>query len=139
MQRCAVDETAAVRSCAVAPLEGFAKTDWVCFERALVVRDTFNGGTRTFLNQEDARLFRRTIYEQVSDPWVRPTGRRGAGGLLPSVAAALAGRLLQDWMIPDRWVLFPPVMVSCRQAGRCCCAWLLCAAALVRFCGQPLC
>lgn len=49
----------------MAPLEGIDKTEWVCFERALVVRDIHNGGTRTFLNTDDARLFRQMIYAQV--------------------------------------------------------------------------
>ncbi|KAK9836079.1 hypothetical protein WJX84_007267 [Apatococcus fuscideae] len=46
-----------------APLEGFAPDEWVCFERALVVRDIFTGGTRTWLSQEDAQTFRRDIYK----------------------------------------------------------------------------
>ena len=48
---------------AAAPLEGFAPDEWVCFERALVVRDIFTGGTRTWLSPEDAQTFRRDIYK----------------------------------------------------------------------------
>jgi Glycosyltransferase 61 len=47
---------------AVAPLEGYNEHQWVCFEHALVVRDLFTGGTRTFLSQADAREFRTTMY-----------------------------------------------------------------------------
>ncbi len=52
---------------AVSPLEGFGRREWVCFERALVVRDMFLGGERTFLNQEDARAFRSMIYAQYGE------------------------------------------------------------------------
>lgn len=58
----------------LAPLEGIDKTEWVCFERALVVRDIHNGGTRTFLNTDDARLFRQMIYAQYG---LQPPGYRG--------------------------------------------------------------
>lgn len=53
--------------CAVSPLEGFGRQEWVCFERALVVRDMFLGGERTFLSQEDARAFRSMIYAQYGE------------------------------------------------------------------------
>lgn len=49
---------------AVSPLEGYGPREWVCFERALVVRDMFTGGERTFLSQEDAQAFRARIYAQ---------------------------------------------------------------------------
>lgn len=52
---------------AVSPLEGFGPREWVCFERALVVRDMFLGGERTFLSQEDARAFRSMIYAQYGE------------------------------------------------------------------------
>lgn len=52
---------------AVSPLEGFGPREWVCFERALVVRDMFLGGERTFLSQEDAREFRSMIYAQYGE------------------------------------------------------------------------
>jgi hypothetical protein len=51
----------------VSPLEGFGQREWVCFERALVVRDMFLGGERTFLSQEDARAFRSMIYAQYGE------------------------------------------------------------------------
>ena len=49
---------------AAAPLEGLAPGEWACFERALVVRDIFTGGVRTFLSREDAQAFRAQIYAQ---------------------------------------------------------------------------
>lgn len=51
-----------------APLEGYDRSQWVCFERAMVVKDTFTGGVRTFLNREDAHLFRRMVYAQYGLP-----------------------------------------------------------------------
>ena len=58
-------------SAAVSPLEGFGRREWVCFERALVVRDMFTGGERTFLTQSDAQAFRAMIYAQHGGPWVK--------------------------------------------------------------------
>jgi len=49
---------------AAAPLEGLAPGEWACFERALVVRDIFTGGVRTFLSREDAQAFRAQLYAQ---------------------------------------------------------------------------
>ena len=43
-------------------LEGVEAHEWLCFERALVVRDMFTGGGRTFLSQEDAQAFRASLY-----------------------------------------------------------------------------
>lgn len=51
-------------ACAVAPLEGYGPHEWVCFERALVVRDLFTGGTRTFHSSPDAQDFRAALYQQ---------------------------------------------------------------------------
>ena len=48
---------------AVSPLEGFKAHDWVCFERALVVRDLFTGGVRTFFSTADAQHFRTRLYQ----------------------------------------------------------------------------
>ncbi|CAL8471513.1 g11055 [Coccomyxa elongata] len=61
----------------LSPLEGFGPREWVCFERALVVRDMFLGGERTFLSQEDARAFRSMIYAQygLPPPTKRPVPR----------------------------------------------------------------
>ncbi len=44
------------------PLEGYKANEWVVFERALVVRDQFTGGQRTFLSRQDAKDFRAEIY-----------------------------------------------------------------------------
>ena len=49
---------------AASPLEGYEPHEWVAFERALVVRDIFTGGVRTFLNTLDAQAFRAAIYKQ---------------------------------------------------------------------------
>ena len=49
---------------AVSPLEGFGAEEWVVFERALVVRDLFTGGTRTFHSTPDAQAFRAALYQQ---------------------------------------------------------------------------
>lgn len=51
---------------AASPLEGYGPNEWVAFERALVVRDIFTGGVRTFLSTEDAQAFRALIYKQYS-------------------------------------------------------------------------
>ena len=59
---------------AAAPLEGLAPGEWACFERALVVRDIFTGGVRTFLSREDAQAFRAQIYAQHGARW---EGRAG--------------------------------------------------------------
>ena len=53
---------------AVSPLEGYGPREWVCFQRALVVRDSFAGGERTFLTTEDAQAFRARIYQQHGAP-----------------------------------------------------------------------
>ena len=60
-QACAVWEPAAQ------VLEGYDPGEWVCFERALVVRDIFTGGVRTFLSKADARAFRSLIYAQYGE------------------------------------------------------------------------
>ena len=49
---------------AASPLENFRTDEWVVFERALVVRDIFTGGVRTFLSSADAKAFRALIYTQ---------------------------------------------------------------------------
>ena len=43
-------------------LEGVKPHEWVCFERALVVRDIFTGGGRTFQSKQDAQAFRASLY-----------------------------------------------------------------------------
>lgn len=51
-------------------LEGYEPHEWVSFERALVVRDIFTGGVRTFLSRDDARAFRSLLYKQYGGgPW----------------------------------------------------------------------
>ena len=43
-------------------LEGVKPHEWVYFERALVVRDIFTGGGRTFQSKQDAQAFRASLY-----------------------------------------------------------------------------
>jgi hypothetical protein len=49
------------------PLEGVPADEWVVFDRALIVRDLFTGGTRTFTNSADARAFRAEVYRQYGE------------------------------------------------------------------------
>lgn len=44
-------------------LEGVPPSAWVCFERVLVLKDTFTGGGRVAFGQEDMQLYRRRVYE----------------------------------------------------------------------------
>ena len=39
----------------------------------MVVKDTFTGGTRTFLTGDDAQLFRKMVYAQVREGGVERT------------------------------------------------------------------
>lgn len=57
---------------AAAPLEGLATGEWACFERALVVRDIFTGGVRTFLSREDAQAYRSQIHAQHGTRFAGP-------------------------------------------------------------------
>ena len=57
-----------LRAGAASPLEGFESSAWVRFERALVVRDIFTGGRRTFFSRADAQDFRARIYARNGDP-----------------------------------------------------------------------
>lgn len=61
----------------VSPLEGYGPDEWVVFERALVVRDLFTGGTRTFHSTHDAQDFRASLYQQydLPPPVPRPAPR----------------------------------------------------------------
>lgn len=59
---------------AVSPLEGFGAEEWVVFERALVVRDLFTGGTRTFHSTPDAQAFRAALYQQYGAALRNPSG-----------------------------------------------------------------
>ena len=42
--------------------------EWVCFERALVVRDIFTGGGRTFQSTQHAQAFRAGLYMRYGAP-----------------------------------------------------------------------
>ncbi|GMH43593.1 hypothetical protein BSKO_11515 [Bryopsis sp. KO-2023] len=58
-----------------APLEHFPRNEWVCFYRVLMMRDRLTGGERSFLNQEEARLYREAAYIRYGlEPpvWRRP-------------------------------------------------------------------
>ncbi len=71
---------------AASPLEGFGNTTWVCFQRALVVRDIFTGGKRTFFSSQDAQDFRARIYARNGDalPSSVAGTMRGASRMLPA-------------------------------------------------------
>jgi hypothetical protein len=91
------------------PLEGVPADEWVVFERALIVRDLFTGGTRTFTSSQDARAFRAEVYRQygrclavyMSDPCTAAAVPAAAALLnhqaagLPPPAASLTSLLLQ--------------------------------------------
>ena len=63
-----LSQTISHSSCdAAQPLEGYEPQEWVCFERALVVRDIFTGGVRTFLSKADAQAFRDNLYAQYGE------------------------------------------------------------------------
>ena len=53
-------------------LEGVEPHEWVCFERALVVRDIFTGGGRTFQSTQDAQAFRAGLYMRYGAPACLP-------------------------------------------------------------------
>ncbi len=71
---------------AASPLEGFGNATWVCFQRALVVRDIFTGGKRTFFSREDAQDFRARIYARNGDalPGTVAATVAGAPCMLPA-------------------------------------------------------
>lgn len=49
------------------PLEGVPTDEWVVFDRALIIRDLFTGGTRTFTSTQDAREFRAEVYRNYGE------------------------------------------------------------------------
>jgi hypothetical protein len=75
-------------------LEGYQKDEWVIFERALIVRDLYTGGVRTFLSRKDARQFRAAVYSQYggspAPPVVGLSHRRAAPCCRRSIPAAAA-------------------------------------------------
>ena len=50
------------------PLEGVEDTHWICFQKILVVKDTFSGGGRVAKAPTDAASFRTTVYEMHEMP-----------------------------------------------------------------------
>eukprot|EP00879_Flechtneria_rotunda_P027722 GHRR01029709.1.p1 GENE.GHRR01029709.1~~GHRR01029709.1.p1 ORF type:complete len:256 (+),score=63.24 GHRR01029709.1:320-1087(+) len=56
------------------PLEGLPADEWVAFERALMIRDLFTGGTRSFTNSQDAQEFRAEVYRHYG--FLPPAKRR---------------------------------------------------------------
>jgi protein O-GlcNAc transferase len=54
------------------PLEGVPPDKWLVFERALIVRDIYTGGGRTFLTTDDAQEFRKLVYSQYGKSWTSP-------------------------------------------------------------------
>ena len=79
---------------AASPLEGFGNTTWVCFQRALVVRDIFTGGKRTFFSREDAQDFRARTYARngTALPW---PANPAAATILRPISVATPARPLQ--------------------------------------------
>ena len=61
-------------------LEGYGPQEWICFERALVVRDIFTGGVRTFLSRAEAQAFRARIYRQYGG-YIGPHKQHSAGNV----------------------------------------------------------
>jgi hypothetical protein len=59
------------------PLEGVRPSAWLCFERLLVVKDTYTDGGRVALTQEDAQAFRSRMY-RLHDMQV-PSQRHASG------------------------------------------------------------
>ncbi len=67
------------------------------FERALVVRDLFTGGTRTFHSTPDAQAFRAALYQQYGAALRNPYGLficPLAPATLPVCRCALLARCL---------------------------------------------
>ncbi|GBF94574.1 hypothetical protein Rsub_06689 [Raphidocelis subcapitata] len=50
------------------PLEGVPRDEWVVFDRVLIVRDVFTGGSRSFASTEDAHEFRAAVYAHYGLP-----------------------------------------------------------------------
>ncbi|KAI8470588.1 MAG: hypothetical protein J3K34DRAFT_385246 [Monoraphidium minutum] len=50
------------------PLEGVPPTEWLVFERVLIIRDIFTGGSRTFASKGDAHEFRAAVYGHYGLP-----------------------------------------------------------------------
>ena len=99
------------KHCAVSPLEGYEAHEWVCFERALVVRDLFTGGTRTFHSQPDARNFRAALYQQYG-------GRPVCPPIVPCCIERLQSYVCCCWLP--------------HAAGRAGVSWLRCTCSMAR-------
>jgi protein O-GlcNAc transferase len=61
------------------PLEGVDDTEWICFQKVLVVKDTFNGGGRVVKTPQDAENFRNKAYEMHEMPSPPPVQARKEG------------------------------------------------------------
>ena len=110
---------------AASPLEGYGLGEWVCFERALVVRDIFTGGTRTFLSQRDAQVFRARLYAQygtasmAAQSYASSSSSMAQLSCAPSAlihvkiaAASLGYAILQGW-----YCAFLPMSIDLRHPG----------------------
>ncbi len=60
------------------PLEGTHDTQWICFEKVLVVKDTFSGGGRVAKSPQDAEMFRKKVYEMHEMPPPVPVPARNS-------------------------------------------------------------
>jgi protein O-GlcNAc transferase len=49
------------------PLEGSSPDEWILFDKVLIVRDLFTGGTRSFTNTADAQAFRAAVYSNYGE------------------------------------------------------------------------
>lgn len=58
-------------------LEGVAADEWVAFDRVLIVRDLFTGGTRSFTSSSDAQEFRAAVYTHYGEGVVRHRAGQG--------------------------------------------------------------
>lgn len=79
-------------------MEGYDPSTWVAFDRVLVVKDIYIGGVRTFLNRQDAHLYRKMLYAQVGTaPAATPSPLPGSAGRAARRTPALA-------VVPPRMV-----------------------------------
>jgi len=61
-------------------LEGTKPDTWICFSRAVFVKDHMSGGHRTFASEEDARLLRDSMYARHR---LKPPSRADRGSRPP--------------------------------------------------------
>jgi len=67
------------------PLEGIEDTEWICFQKVLVVKDTFNGGGRVVKTPHDAENFIVKAYEMHEMPSPPPVQAQKEGKWSPNI------------------------------------------------------